>query len=958
MADFCTEFKSTIKMKNQLINLFLIIVILLPLRSFSQTSGGTITGVVRDQSTGETMPGVNVVIEGTLRGASTGPEGEFSIIGVAPGTYSLNLTFISYKPLRVEGVEVINGSVTVISAAMSDQSVELDDIVVVATKRNDSEVSVMTNIRSSPVVVSGISAQLISRTQDRDASEVVRRLPGVSIVDDKFIVVRGLSSRYNNVWLNNSPAPSLEADTRSFSFDLIPSSMIENIFILKSPTAELPADYSGGFIKIATTGIPTENRFFVSYGTAFREYSTFSNFMKEEGSQTDWLTLGTRHRSLPAGMPAHLDQYETATNPEILNRVTELGRSLNNSWEALPAKALPDQKVAIGLNRRFGKGNFIAGNVTSLTYSYSNAVTAVQNNSYSIYNYAYDTPGILDEFKDRQYKTNARVGLMHNWTLYPMEGIKLEFRNFFTSTSGSKVTLREGRDWYNNGRFIKSGETQYSNRLIYSGQLGGELMLNEGKTIFDMTGGYSLSAKEEPDIRRYRYISNDGETSPYIVLFGNNPDLSSISRMWLDLNETNLSGLLNFTQKFRIGAFETEFKTGLLAETRERAFSARNFGYTTAGEASSFASTALPITEIFNPQNINLTDGIKLKEITALSDSYEASASVLAGYLNLRLKFGVRTDFSVGLRVEKSRQELSGYRQGTTTAVQVVRDTVNLFPSANLAYNLTEKSLIRFTYGLSVNRPEFREMAPFYFVDFDQNAGIYGNENIREAYIHNFDLRYELYPGNNETFNAGIFFKDFSNPIEVSIRGNNPTQFSFDNISSAYSFGLETEARKSLGFVSDMLEEFTAVVNFSLIKSSVAFDRPLQGQSPYIMNFGLFYQKPDKGLTASLVYNRIGKRIIAVGRPSPNAWESIPDIYEMPRNEADIAVSKRIGEKIELKAGIKDLFGEKVVFQQNVKSVVDMSNYGGDGTKAFDRTQNTKSYYPGRQYSVSLSVKF
>ena len=109
---------------------------------------------------------------------------------------------------------------------------------------------------------------------------------------------------------------------------------------------------------------------------------------------------------------------------------------------------------------------------------------------------------------------------------------------------------------------------------------------------------------------------------------------------------------------------------------------------------------------------------------------------------------------------------------------------------------------------------------------------------------------------------------------------------------------------------------------------------------------------------ASLVYNRIGKRIIAVGRPSPNAWESIPDIYEMPRNEADLAVSKKIGDKLELKAGIKDLFGEKVVFQQNVKSVVDMSYYGSDGTKAFDRTQDTRSYYPGRQYSVGLSVKF
>lgn len=259
---------------------------------------------------------------------------------------------------------------------------------------------------------------------------------------------------------------------------------------------------------------------------------------------------------------------------------------------------------------------------------------------------------------------------------------------------------------------------------------------------------------------------------------------------------------------------------------------------------------------------------------------------------------------------------------------------------------------------MSVNRPEFREMAPFYFVDFDQNAGIYGNENIKSAYVQNVDIRYELYPGNNETFNAGIFYKHFTNPIEVSIRGNNPTQFSFDNISSAFSFGLETEARKNMGFISDRLEKLTAVVNLSLIRSSVAFDRPLQGQSPYIVNVGLFWQDTDRGLMASFVYNRIGKRIVAVGRPSPNSWESIPDIYEMPRNETDIAISKKIGKLLEIKAGIKDLFGERVVFQQHVRSTVDMSYYGGDGIKSFNRSQNTRSWYPGRQYSLGLSLKF
>ncbi|MFZ1269445.1 MAG: TonB-dependent receptor, partial [Bacteroidales bacterium] len=598
----------------------------------------------------------------------------------------------------------------------------------------------------------------------------------------------------------------------------------------------------------------------------------------------------------------------------------ELGRSLNGSWDAAQATALPDQKLSLGLTRRFEKGSFIAGNVTSLTYSYSNTFREALNNNYSIYNYAYDTPGILDEFTDRQYKTNVRAGLMHNWTLYPYDGLKLEFRNFFTSTSGSAVSMREGLDWYNNGRSIRSGETKYTHRFIYSGQLGAEHLFAEGRTTVDFTAGYSISDRKEPDIRRYRYISNDGDISPYVILFGSNPDLSSVSRMWLDLDETSFSGMLNLTQKFGKGINNWEIRTGIFAENRDRSFRARNFGYAISSDTSPFASTSLPVQEIFAPENINLTDGIRLKEITSLSDSYEASMMVLAGYLNFRFRFGTRTDLSVGVRIEKERQELSSYRQGTSIPVNVVRDTVNLFPSGNLAINLNSSSLIRLTYGLSVNRPEFREIAPFYFVDFEQNAGIYGNEQIKSAYIHNLDLRYELYPGNNETFNAGIFYKHFTNPIEVSIRGNNPTQFSFDNISSAYSFGLETEARKNLGFISDRLEKLTAVVNLSLIRSSVAFDRPLQGQSPYIVNVGLFWQDVDRGLMASVLYNRIGKRIIAVGRPSPNSWESIPDIYEMPRNETDLAISKRIGKMLEIKAGIKDLFGEKVVFQQHVNS--------------------------------------
>jgi outer membrane receptor protein involved in Fe transport len=295
-----------------------------------------------------------------------------------------------------------------------------------------------------------------------------------------------------------------------------------------------------------------------------------------------------------------------------------------------------------------------------------------------------------------------------------------------------------------------------------------------------------------------------------------------------------------------------------------------------------------------------------------------------------------------------------------------VRDTINFFPSANFAINLNERNLIRVAYGLSVNRPEFRELAPFYFVDFDLNAGIYGNPDIKQAYIHNFDLRFEHYPSQNETFNLGIFYKNFRNPVEMIIMGNNPTQYTFENVESAYSYGIETDVRKSLGFISGA-ENFSIILNAALIKSKVQFaegdlnrNRSLQGQSPYMVNAGLFYYNDNSGLMITMMYNIIGKRIVAVGRPSPNEWEDLPNIYEMPRNVIDLAVAKKISKNFEIKAGIKDILNQGVILNQAINTTVDMSQInGGTSTefKSFKRDQITKSYNPGRYFTVGITYK-
>jgi TonB-dependent receptor len=928
---------------------------------------GSIEGVATDRKNKETLPGVMITIEGTTIGAAADFNGHFLIPNVKPGKYKVKASYISYNTIIVEDVKVEAEKTVKLSIALSENTVSLDGVTVTGVRKTNTDVSMINTTRMSPLVSIGISGQQILRSQDRDASEVIRRLPGTTIIDDRFIVVRGLSQRYNAVWLNNSPTPSSEADAKAFSFDVIPASMIENMLIVKSPAPELPADFSGGFVKITTVNLPEKNSFFLSYGTGIGQGTTFESLSKYQKSSTDWLGFDNGYRALPKSMPANLNEYESATNPEIQNRITTLGKELNKSWSPLSGKAYADQRLSFGFNKRFNIGSQSAGNLTALTYSNGNNSDEITTNNYSIYDFKNDNSSYVDQFHDNQFTNSVKLGLLHNWSWYPAAGQKIEFRNLFNQIGMNRITERTGREFYNDGRYIKSTELRYMNRSVYSGQLAGEHSFNDGTTKIDWMAGYSFSNKNEPDTKRYRYIRSSQDTTEYFLLFSDNADLSSLSQMWFRLNENIISASANFVKQLKFSEFTPEIRTGFYFEDKKREFSARNFGYSRASNQSVFDKTTLPVDEIFNDQNINLTDGIKLAEITSLSDSYNASNKLIAGYIAAKIPFSSKISLYTGLRIEKNVQILSSYKQGTTTPVLITRDTLDLIPSANLALNLNEKSLLRVAYGLSVNRPEFRELAPFYFVDFELNAGIYGNQSIKQAYIHNFDLRYEYYPSPNETFNIGLFYKNFRNPIEMVIMGNSPTQYSFENVLSAYSYGIETDVRKSLGFISGA-ENFSLILNAALIKSKVQFgegdlnrDRSLQGQSPYMVNAGIFYYNNNNGIMVTALYNIIGKRIVAVGRPSPNKWEDIPDIYEMPRNVIDIAVSKKISEKFEIKAAVKDLLNEKVRMMQTINTTVDMNEVTGgsqSGTKYFNRDQVTKSYNPGRYFSMGITYKF
>ena len=425
---------------------FMLSMLSFPARADAQAASAVVRGTVVDVSSAPIV-GATVAIEGTTLGAITDSEGKFLILGAEPGTAVVTVSFIGYKRFRSEPLELRRDESCELSVTLEPESSQLDGAVVVATRKVDSDAGLIAQMRSARYVASGISAQTIARTQDKDASEVIRRVPGISVIDDKFVIVRGLAQRYNNVWINGAAVPSSEADTRAFSFDVLPSSQIDNLLIVKSPAPELPADFSGGFIRIRTKVVPEENSLTISYGTGFNSVTHSNDFRYAPGSATDWLGFDNGMRSLK-NVPHRVDNDDVTT----VDRVTRTG--FNNDWRVLSRRPTIDQKLNIALNRRFVTARRDAvGLVAALNYSNTNkSLLRMENSQFGIYNYTEDEPLYNFKYTDNQYTNDVKLGAMLNLSYVPAADkrscvSRYDFRNIFNQLGRNRFTDREG--WRN-----------------------------------------------------------------------------------------------------------------------------------------------------------------------------------------------------------------------------------------------------------------------------------------------------------------------------------------------------------------------------------------------------------------------------------------------------------------------------------------------------------------------------
>lgn len=955
--------------------IFSILFFLITLNSFSQT--GKITGKIIDAKTGETLPGATAVIEGTTKGASADFDGNFSINNVQIGTVNLIISYISYDSKKLTGIIIKENDVTNINVPLETSSSQnLQEVTVTVEIAKENTAALVLMQKNNVSVSDGVSAETIKRTPDRNTADVLKRVSGVTIIEDKFVIVRGLSDRYNVSFLNNSPLPNTEADKKAFSFDIFPANMLDNILVNKTATPDMPGDFAGGIIQINTKNIPDKNFVSASLSGGYNSITTGKDQLTYTGGKTDWLGLDDGTRNLSAGIPAQEDF--PADNVSQF----ELAKSFKNDWDIQKTKFKPNfsSQVAVGQNIKLKERDFF-GVLFSLTYNNNNNFTVRDRKVYSNNASGTGEAVLEDNYRINMYSNQTLLGSILNLSFKLNDNNSISLKNIYSISSDDKFIASSGLKGLNEDFPIetKINTRFFQSNTVYSGQLAGDHYLPKLKVKANWVGSYGTSNRNIPNYRATAYsrlteFTDPNDPNPYdttyqanVALATSGPDYAGY-RFFSNLDENIKSFRADFSRGFKISEnFKQDIKMGAFTQLRDRSFYTRQLGLTHINYMFKKSLLYLDEEAIFGPENMGLnlvneggypdSTGFKVYDLTKPTDKYTANSNLVAGYLMLDSKYKAWFRAIYGVRIESFSQQIDAQRMKGVPLV-ISRSNVDFLPSLNLIFSLNDKQNIRTSYSKTLNRPEFRELAPFNWQDPETRFLLNGYDSLKQCDIHNVDLRYEIYPGRGQIFSVSGFYKDFTNPIEMVAQQYAADEITFRNAPKATIYGAELEFRVIIGalFKTDsikFLNKLSIFSNLSYFKSTVEllkpgsttekYTRSLQGQSPYIINAGILYNDNELGFSVGAMLNRIGERIYNVGT------ENEPDRWENSRTVVDLQFGKQLWKnRLEIKFNVRDLLKQKSVIYQN-------NNTDTRYNKGQDYEVLTRTY--GTVYSLQLIIK-
>jgi TonB-dependent receptor len=933
---------------------------------------GSIRGSIKDAKTHEALIGATILIEGTQIGAATDIDGSFILTNVPAGSHKLIISFVSYKTKEIVQVRVESGNTTVIETEMDEEGTALNEVVVRGARATNTEVAVISEIKQLKPIAVGISAQQIQKSQDRDAAAAIRRIPGVSIVDNRFVMIRGLGSRYNAVLINDVITPSSEVDTRSFSFDLVPSNIIDRMIVYKSGSAESPGDFAGGIIKIYTKRRPDQNFTEGAASIGYRTHTTFQDVQTHTRSGANWLGLWGKDQMLSSAFPKRSADFNKMEDIERAG----YGQLLPNSWALKTANTTPDMRFALNLGRRFEIGNVAISNLTNINYSLTNQKADI---ALKLYQNGLTANDVFEKYTDSNYARQSRIGMLHNWSLRFSPVFNLEWKTLFNQMGNTETVVRNGQHVVDATDQLSYSE-RFENRSIVTTQVSGDHKFGD-QTKLNWITGFGYTGRWEPDWKRMRFqresgaIGNDGTPAPFRAVVPTDPNPIDLGRFFSKLHERVQTMAVNGEHAFGNPADRepNKLRFGVYGERKDRDYSARFYGYNSVGNVSLLAHN---LGSIFAPEHVNGQEGgLTLKDGTKDLDSYQGINNYYAAYLSGDVYFGPKASLTIGFRGEFNNQQLH------SVIVNQKKELVNnkLFiplPSLNFTYKITDRQNLRLAYSSTLNRAEFRELAPFSYFDFNLLADIRGNTSLKTAKIQNIDAKWEFYASSNELISVTGFYKHFKDPIEsFLLPTGNGLAYTFINANSAQNYGVEVEIRK--GFqesASPFIKNLTLVGNASLIKSTVNMGdyvtgpdlggliqnydlkgitdkkRPMANQSPYLVNAGVYYADPHANWQWNVLYNVYGHRIFTVGNMEN------PTVYEMPRNVIDLNISKRFSNNLEIRLGIQDILNQPVRFSQDFNRD---GKIGKDVTsQSPDADQDVRRFKRGSYFTLTAAYTF
>lgn len=928
----------------------LILLLMLSFTGIAQK--GVLTGKIINAATNQPLIGVSIQNSKLNVFKTSDVEGRFNL-QLPAGNYEFRFSFTGFKTKAISDIVIEKGKTTELNIILEEAENNLQEVVVSSTAaRRETAASVISLQRNNVSVSDGISAESIRKSPDNNVGEVLKRVTGTSVQEDKYVIVRGLNDRYNIATLNGAVMPSTEPDRRTFSFDVVPSAMIDNVLINKTATPDMPGEFSGGIVQITTKDIPYKKSFSIGLGTSYNTISTGKNFEPGLISSTDYFGFDDGIRAFPNKFPSTknwraLSQYQK----------TEVSKFMNNTYgDRYNGTALPgmNAQLSFGTKKDFQNAATL-GIIGSLNYRNS------QNIEYGFrrqYNDLNSTNNYLSDFSDTTHSFTTTIGGLLNIG-YKKNMNKIVLKNLFNRVFENTNTLREGPN-YNDLQYIKKSQINVVlQKTILSSQLEGEHGLGKNKNLLKWNINYAFTQKQQPDYKVLPYQASLSEVEQdknvvYKVATRNT------YRFWSTLNEHSFGGKVDYSMPVKLWKTKSQFKAGVLSQYKMRSFDARVFRYE---QNANFNQSLLSLTPntIFNDGNM-YEDGFYLNEITNNTDKYDAKALLNAGYVMLDNKFSAKWRFIWGVRTELFNFDVTTANTSGATE-KISKNYIDILPSANLIYSVSNKSNIRLSASRTVSRPDFRELANFQYFDFVKGFVISGNSKLERSRNTNIDLRFETFPTSGEIISASLFLKHFDKPIEQVMNSITSPEYqlvSFANPNQAISYGVEFDLRKKLSFInptSNIFNNLTFSANLALIKSRVDVkgldisrydeDRPMQGQSPYLINIGLNYFEPVGGWSATVLYNRIGERIEVVGA------ESYPDIYENGRDVMDLQLAKKLFKnKGEVKLNVSNLFDAAQILYQNTSDKKTSRSYNADD----DRIIWSKRF--GRTISIGFTYNF